>query len=387
MLHTMRANITITPPEHFLLKILNIELLEREMTLTIPFETSFGRMTTIKKIFPKIEFISKDSKKIIGIGECPTLPAPWYDGESYETVKAVLDKFIVPSLTKEKNSFTNVNQFIKTYSWIVGHNIAKVGVEGAYWDAVGKYLRKPVYELWGGKRKTVETGTSVGLEKTDEEILKKIDMGVKQKVKRIKIKIKPGRDIELMEKVRKKYPNLPIQVDGNAAYNIQDSEHQKLLQQLDKFNLIMIEQPGPNDDRYFHSILSKRLKTPICLDESIMHERHAIEAIDIWGNNKILDRLIINIKPPRVGGFWEGVKIAKVCENAGVQTWCGGMLESALGKIANVHFSSLQEVTLPGDHVSQMPYYKQDIANPLESVNGEILVPTNPGWGIEKLEI
>jgi o-succinylbenzoate synthase len=368
-------------------KINKVDLLKKEMLLSIPFETSFGREVKLTKIFPRIEFIDENNQTTIGIGECPPNQAPWYDGECYETVSTILDNYLIPALLKRKEYFTDVEDFIVSYSWIVGHNIAKSGVEAAYWDSIGKILNKPVYKLWGGTKMAVETGSSVGLEKTDEEVISKIQLAIDKKVKRVKIKIKPGRDILLIEKIRKQFPTLPLQVDGNAAYDLEDNEQVKILQKLDDFNLMMIEQPGPNDDRFYHAKISQKIKTPICLDESILHARHAQEAIELWEQSNIKNRLIINIKPPRVGGYWEAIKIAKICGQHDIKTWCGGMLESAIGKTANLHFSSLLEINLPGDHVSQMSYFKEDVTIIPVYKNGEVYIPEGNGWGIKEIYV
>ncbi|HEX7042722.1 MAG TPA: o-succinylbenzoate synthase [Patescibacteria group bacterium] len=377
----------LSPVQHTPIVIKNIKLHIRKMKLNQPFETSFARMDMLPKIFIEITFATKNGKEITGIGESPFLPAPWYDGEHLSGGHAILEEFIVPSLKNNVKPITNANDFIACYKWVVGGNIAKVGAEGAYWDFLGKLLKKPVWKLWNGTQKKVECGTSIGLEKTDSEVIEKIRISLSKKIKRIKIKIKPGRDITLVQSIRKEFPNIPLQVDGNAAYDLQNPKHVEMLRKLDKFNLLMIEQPGPNDDIYFHSRLSTKIKTSICLDESILHLRHAYEAVELWNKNKILDRLIINIKPPRVGGFWEAVKIAKFCEKVGVKVWCGGMIESALGKAANVHLSTLSGFVLPADHVSFPEYFKKDIAKSLEYKNGCLIAPNKSGWGVERIKL
>lgn len=383
----------LKPIEHQPLSIMEAKVTPMPLKLTKPFEASFGRFEEMTKVFVSLTMADPDGKTVKGVGEGSPLPFPWYDGESHDTVMTVLDKYILPQLQRVApdgqsvvRPITSVDGLRQLYGDIVGHNMAKAAIEGAYWDAVGKMLGVPVSQLWGAERSVVDVGTSVGLEKTPQEMLKKIDTAVEQGVKRVKIKIKPGKDVEYVKAIRQKYPDLMLQVDGNAAYDLSNPEHINALAALDEFGLTMIEQPGPNDDRYYHVQASKKIKTPICLDESILNSRHAIEAIEMWAKEGILDRLIINIKPPRVGGFWEGVKIARICEAAGVPVWCGGMLESALGKTANVHFSALSAVNMPGDHVSQGAYYQNDVAEPLDAVDGLITVPTEPGWGVKNLQ-
>jgi O-succinylbenzoate synthase len=234
----------------------------------------------------------------------------------------------------------------------------------------------------------VETGTSVGLEAAPEDLLKKIDKAVLQmKVARVKVKVKPGKDLTYIEKIRKSYPDLRLQVDANAAYDLFNPRHLAILKEFDNYNLMMIEQPGPNDDILDHSRQLSDLKTPICMDESILHAVHARQAIELWEQYSSVKKLIINVKPPRVGGYLEAIKIAKLCSENEVSVWCGGMHESALGKTANVHFSSREEVNLPGDHVSQAPYFKINVADSPDYNNGKIRVPDGVGWGLINLNI
>jgi O-succinylbenzoate synthase len=278
---------------------------------------------------------------------------------------------------------TDSASFLARYAWVVGHAMAKVGVEGAYWDAVARLAGTPVWRLWGGTRGSVEAGTSIGLEATPEAMMEKVSTAVEvMPGARVKIKIKPGKDVAFVEAVRRRYPDLRLQVDANAAYDLFDPRHRDALRSLDRYGLMMIEQPGPNDDILDHARLLADLGTPVCLDESILHARHARQAIESWRQYSDLAKLVINIKPPRVGGFVEALRIARLCADAGVSVWCGGMLESALGKAANVHFSTRAEVNLPGDHVSQGPYFREDVADPLPYHEGRIAAPDATGWGL-----
>ncbi len=374
---------SVKPVAHEALELQTVDVTEKVLLLTSPFETSFGRFDRMTKFFPVLSFKTLGGDTVQGVGEGTPLPYPWYDGESDATVRTVLQEYILPALRSEKKLICSVYDLQGVYGKIVGHNMAKTAIEGAYWDALGKLHGVPVSSLWDGTRREVESGTSVGLEKSPEAVVAKVDRAVEMGVKRVKVKIAPGRDIEFVAAIRNRHPDLPLQVDGNAAYDLFSPKHVSMLRALDQFNLLMIEQPGPNDDRFYHRELSRQLKTPICLDESILHARHAIEVIQMWAEANIMERLVVNIKPPRVGGFWEGVKIAKICELVGVPTWCGGMLESALGKAANVHFSSLKAVDMPGDHVSQGAYYQKDVATPLPYKDGVIEVPQRPGWGVD----
>lgn len=371
---------------HEPLFIENIAVHKKQMELNSPFETSFGRFDRLTKLFPVITFRTAGGSLVTGTGECPPLPAPWYDGECDGTVAVALD-FIITSLTAGKEGITDPASFIRRYSWIVGHNMAKNGIEGAYWDAVGRLHDVPVWKLWGGTRKSVESGVSIGLEETPGSMMKKVSIAVEDlKVKRVKIKIKPGKDIHYVEAVRSKYPELRLQVDANAAYDLFNREHVGALKELDHYKLTMIEQPGRNNDILDHARRLAGLATPVCLDESIIDAADARKAIECWQLYSSLSRLIINIKPPRVGGFLEAIKIARLCAHHGICTWCGGMLESALGKTSNIHFSSRAEVNLPGDHVSFGPYFREDVADSPSYRDGMIEVPEKAGWGLGELK-
>ncbi len=379
----------LTPPSHEPITISNIHLVEKKLGLNLPFQTSFGRFAELVRFFPIITFKTVDGQEITGVGEAPPLPYPWYDGESDGLTRVTLNEYLIPRIrANSQREITSILDFreMSGINGIVRNYMAKCGVEGAYWDALGKLVGRPVYRLWSNEEKySVEAGTSVGSFNL-EDALRRVKTAVETGISRVKVKIKPGFDVMLVAAIREKYPDLKLQVDANAAYDLYNPDHVSALQALDQFNLLMIEQPLANDDRYYHYQLSEQLNTPICLDESIENVRHAIEAIEMWARAGILNRLIINIKPPRVGGFWEAVKIAKVCEAVGVPTWCGGMIESAVGKTANIHFSTL--TTLPGDHVSQgKPYFQEDVGETPRYHNGVIDIPQEPGWGLKKVNI
>ncbi len=381
------------------LKIEGINIHKKAMKLVIPFETSFGRFDSLVRFYPEIIFRTGKGEKVSGVGECSPLSAPWYDYQCQRSVETALG-YLVGALTgkniEDADGFpvqglepiTDINSLHERYRWLIGHNIAKCGIEGAYWDALGKLNGVPVYKLWGGTRARVETGTSVGLEPTVEAMLRKVETGVEElKVARVKIKVKPGRDIQYIEAIRKKYPDLRLQVDANAAYDLFNPEDIAILKEFDNYNLVLIEQPGNNDDYLDHARQLSGLKTPVCLDESILNAMHARQAIELWKQYSSPGKLIINIKPPRVGGYLEAIKIAVIAAENGVKTWCGGMHESAIGKTANVHFSSREEVNLPGDHVSQGPYFIEDVGEHPEYSEGFITVPEGEGWGVPRLKV
>lgn len=376
-----------------------IEVRKRTMQLVKPFQSSYGRFDALVRFFPMITFRTDTGEQVTGVGECPPLSAPWYDGECHRSAEVGIS-YIMASLTGKSiddadglpasnlNPYTDVISFMSTYQWIGGHHTAKVGFEGAYWDAVAQLESKPMYELWGGSRQLVSAGTSVGLESSINEMMVKISYAVEEmKVARIKLKVVPGKEIQYLEAVRKHYPDIPLMVDANGVYDLFNRDHLALLKEMDQFNLMMIEQPGRSDDILDHARQLANLQTPICLDESIINAHHANQAINLWKEHSSLDRLVINIKPPRVGGYYEAIRIAKLCGDAGVSAWCGGMYESALGKTANVHFNSRPELNLPGDHVSQGPYFTDDIAASPEYANGQIRVPEGISWGIGEMAI
>lgn len=381
------------------LTIEKIVVHKKEMRLVIPFETSFARFDRLVKFYPEITFRTSSGDRIKGVGECSPLSAPWYDYQCHRSVETALG-YLTGALTGKTiddydgtpveglEPVTDIHSLHFRYKWLVGHNIAKCGIEGAYWDALAKLNEVPVYKLWGGTRKKVETGTSVGLEPVVEAMLRKVEKGVDElKVARVKIKVKPGKDIQYIEAIRKRYPELPLQVDANAAYDLFSPKDIAILKEFDNYNLILIEQPGNNEDYYDHARQLAGLETPICLDESILNATHARQAIELWKEYSSPGKLIFNIKPPRVGGYLEAIRIAVLAAENGVKTWCGGMHESAIGKTANVHFSAREEVNLPGDHVSQGPYFINDVGQHPEYSSGHIEVPEGKGWGVEKCEL
>lgn len=381
------------------LKIERITINRKSMKLVIPFETSFGRFDSLFRLYPEITFSTPSGQKVTGIGECSPLSAPWYDYQCHRSVETALG-YIVGALTGKTiddqdglpveglEPVTSVHDLQARYKWLVGHNIAKCGIEGAYWDAVAKLNGVPVWKLWGGTRAKVETGTSVGLEPTIEGLMRKIETAVDElKISRVKVKVKPGRDIQYIEAIRKKYPDIRLQVDANAAYDLFSPNDLATLKEFDNYNLLLIEQPGNNEDYYDHARQLAHINTPICLDESILNAMHTRQAIELWKQYSHTDKLIINIKPPRVGGYLESIRIAVFAAENGVRTWCGGMHESAIGKTANVHFSSRSEINLPGDHVSQAPYFIEDVGEHPAYFEGMITVPEGEGWGISKCEM
>ncbi|HSP87865.1 MAG TPA: o-succinylbenzoate synthase [Ignavibacteriaceae bacterium] len=334
-----------------------------------PFTTSGwtedGNYAIIVKVF---------SEGIIGWGESPESNGPWYNEETNDTGWSIQKDFLVPMVLGK--DIQHPDQTEKIFSSVKGNNIAKSGIEFAIWDLYGKKTGKSLSQLLGGKKKKVEVGVSIGIQKDNETLIKKIEGYLSEGYRRIKIKIKPGYDIEPVRSIRKKWKDFPLQVDANSAYTFDKA---KKLKKLDDYNLLLIEQPLAHDDIYEHSKLQELIKTPICLDESITSLRHANTAIDLKACG------IINIKPSRVGGLTPAKEIHDLSESSGIPVWCGGMLETGIGRAINVALASLSNFTLPGDISANSRYFKRDIVRNPFSLNedGTLTVPDKPGSGAE----
>jgi O-succinylbenzoate synthase len=259
--------------------------------------------------------------------------------------------------------------------FVRGNPMAKASLEMALWDLIGKLEDKSLRELFGGERKQVQVGVSVGIQESPNVLLKIVEDYLAQGYQRIKIKIKPGRDIAETQVLRDAFPNLRLQVDANSAYNLDTAG---TLAPLDDLRLLLIEQPLAEDDLWDHSQLQKRFNTPLCLDESILSARHARQAIEMGACK------VINIKAGRVGGLSQGIAIHDLCLDLDVPVWCGGMLETGVGRAANLALASLPGFALPGDISATNRYYIQDITqeNFILNADSTITVPSNPGLGI-----
>lgn len=272
-------------------------------------------------------------------------------------------------------------------SQVRGHRMAKAALENAVWDAEAKQKKQPLWKLLGGTRREIPCGVSIGIQDSIEQLLDKIETELAAGYRRIKVKVKPGWDLNVLERIRSRWPDILLSCDANSAYRIGEIEH---LRKFDQFNLLMIEQPLWNDDIYFHARLQKQLRTNICLDESIRNARDAEAALELGACG------IINIKVGRVGGFTEAKSIHDVCQSHNVPVWCGGMLESGIGRAHNIALSTLENFRLPGDVSASKRYWKEDIIEPEVEVSGSgmISISDAPGTGyrvredlIEKLTI
>jgi O-succinylbenzoate synthase len=351
------------------MKIERVELHDVDMPLAHPFETSFGRETTRPCIL-----VTVHAEGLIGWGECTAHSGPWYSSETIETAWHVLRDFLVPEmLGQEVESPADV---VARFKRVRGHPMARAALENAVWDLLAQARGVSLAGLLGGGRDRVPVGVSVGIEPTLDELLDRVAGHVAEGYARIKLKIKPGWDVEPVRAARERWPDLQLQVDANSAYTLDDAP---LLRELDQFDLLLIEQPLHHDDIVDHAQLQRQLRTPICLDESIHSPEHARWALDINACR------IINIKVGRVGGLTAARQIHDLCFARDVPVWCGGMLETNVGRAANVAMATLPNFILPGDISASARYYEQDIAEPNFVLNDDstLTVPSRPGLGVD----
>ncbi len=350
------------------MKIDSVTLHHLRMPLVSPFETSFGRETDRECILVEIK-----SEGLTGYGECVATRDPGYNYETTGTAIHILKDFIIP-LILEKD-VEDAADFQMRVSGIRGHNLAKAGVEMALWDLLGKRDGKSLRELLGGVREKVEVGVSIGIQESAQGLVRSVAGYVGQGYARVKIKIKPGRDVADTSAVRSEFPNLRLQVDANSAYSLDDVE---VLRALDKLNLLLIEQPLFEDDIWDHRKLQEQFETPICLDESIVSPRHARYAIEMNACR------VINIKAGRLGGLSQAVMVHDLCKAVAMPVWCGGMLETGIGRASNVALATLPNFILPGDISASDRYYARDITNECFALNSDstIDVPRGAGLGM-----
>ncbi|WP_135550144.1 o-succinylbenzoate synthase [Paenibacillus cymbidii] len=339
------------------------------MRLKAPFATSFG--TIANKEFFIAELI--DETGCSGFGESVSLPAPVYSEETVTTNEHMLRDFLLPLVFQAP--IGHPDALLARFAPIRRNPMAKSIVDCAVWDLYARRLGVPLATALGGRRKTIDVGVSIGIQPSVEALLAKVEESRIEGYKRVKIKIKPGWDLEPVKAVRERYPQLPLMADANSAYTLEDMER---LRKLDEYELMMIEQPLGHDDIVDHARLQRAIRTPICLDESIHSLEDARKAIEL-GSCKI-----INIKLGRVGGLSESIRIHDYCERQGVPVWCGGMLEAGVGRAHNVALTTLSQFVLPGDTAASSRYWEQDIIAPEVTVkDGVIEVPDRPGIGYD----
>lgn len=350
------------------MKIEGVILYHVSMPLRSPFETSFGRSSTRDCLLLEV-----NAAGLTGYGECVADRDPGYSYETVTTAWHILKDFILPAiLGKELQAPRDLASQV---DFVRGHPMAKAGLEMALWDLQGKAEGRSLRELLGGVRSQVEVGVSVGIQESPEKLVQVVEEYLDQGYRRVKIKIKPGHDVAETQAVRRAFPSLRLQVDANAAYTLESAA---ALRPLDALDLLLIEQPLDEDDLWDHSRLQAQFTTPICLDESILSARHARQALEMGACR------IINIKAGRVGGLSQAVAIHDLCQAAGAPVWCGGMLETGVGRASNLALASLPGFTLPGDISATERYYVEDITQERFNLNEDstIDVPTAPGLGV-----
>ena len=362
------------------MRVEQLTVRELHMKLIAPFATSM-ETTAVRRVL----LVEAVVDGVTGWGECVAGETPSYSPETTETAWHVLCDHLWPTLKRKQ--FGSAADIWDLLAWVRGHNMAKAGLEAAIWDAEAKQDNVPLAKRLGGARNEIASGVSIGIKASLEELLRAVEVELESGYQRIKIKIKPGHDLVPVEFLRKKLPAIKLMVDANAAYSAGDAA---VLRKLDQFYLMMVEQPLGWDDLYGHVGLQRELETPICLDECIHTEEQARAAIELGACR------IINIKLGRVGGYTVARSIHDLCERNGVPVWCGGMLESGIGRAHNIALSTMSNFTLPGDVSASARYWTEDIIEPEVTVSaqGTIRVPEAPGIGftprldlIEKLTV
>ena len=350
------------------MKLERIHLHQLSMPLLAPFATSFGSIDSRECILVEIH-----TDGLTGYGECAADRDPGYSYETTGTAWHILSEFLIPEILGV--DIQGPEDLQRRMDSVRGHQMAKAGLEMALWDLLGKAQGRPLRALLGGVRERVEVGVSVGLQASPEALVQVVERYLAQGYRRVKIKIKPGRDVGDTQAVREAFPELRLQVDANSAYTLETA--QRLLP-LDELGLLLIEQPLAEDDLWDHRRLQESFSTPICLDESITSPRHARQALEMEACR------VINIKPGRVGGLSHGLAIHDLCRARSVPVWCGGMLETGVGRASNLAIASLPGFSLPGDISATDRYYAEDITNERFILNADstINVPAGAGLGV-----
>ena len=362
------------------MKIEAVTLREIQMPLVHFFETSFGRTYS-----RRILLLTVHCEGIDGWAESVVGEDPFYSSEWIESAWPTLIEYLIPPLLGK--NIESARDCPALFAKVRAHRMAKAGIENALWDAEAQQKRIPLWKLLGGTRTEILCGVSIGIQDSIDQLIEKIQIELAAGYRRIKVKVKPGWDVNVLERIRSRWPDITLSCDANSAYTLDQVEH---LRKFDQFNLLMIEQPLWNDDIYYHARLQKELRTSICLDESIVNARSAAFALDTDACR------IINIKVGRVGGFTEALAVHDVCQSHNVPVWCGGMLETGIGRAQNIALSTLANFRLPGDVSASKRYWKEDIIEPEVEVSpqGMIAIRNEPGTGyrvrtdlIEKLTV
>jgi O-succinylbenzoate synthase len=362
------------------MKIDAITLREIQMPLVHFFETSFGRLYS-----RRIILITVQTDGVTGWGECVAGEDPFYSSEWIDSVWPTITHYLAPAILGK--TVATGREVPQLFARVRAHRMAKASIENAVWDAEARQKQQPLWKLLGGTRREIPCGVSIGIQDSVDQLLGEIETELAAGYRRIKVKVKPGWDVNVLEKIRSRWADITLSCDANSAYTLDQVEH---LRSFDQFNLLMIEQPLWDDEIYYHARLQKQLRTAICLDEAIVGARSAAFALDIGACK------IINIKVGRVGGFTEALAIHDICHTQKIPVWCGGMLESGIGRSHNIALSTLPNFTLPGDVSASKRYWKEDIVDPEVEVSsqGMIAIKDEPGIGckiredlIEKLTV
>ncbi len=349
------------------MKIEAITLREIQIPLVHFFETSFGRTYS-----RRILLLTVHCEGVNGWAECVTGEDPFYSSEWIESSWSTITHYLAPPLLGR--NIDSARDCPTRFAKVRGHRMAKAALENALWDAEAKQKNIPLWKLLGGTRTEIPCGVSIGIQDSVDQLLDKIQIELAAGYRRIKVKVKPGWDVNVLEKIRSRWADITLSCDANSAYTLDQVEH---LRAFDQFNLLMIEQPLWDDDIFYHARLQKELRTAICLDESIVNARAAAAAVETGACR------IINIKVGRVGGFTEAKKIHDVCHSQRIPVWCGGMLESGIGRAHNIALSTLENFSLPGDVSASKRYWKEDIIDPEVQVSpqGMIAISDQTGTG------
>ncbi len=350
------------------MKIDRAELREIRLPLREPFAISSGVWSERRVILLRLE-----GEGVEGWGECVAAEDPSYSPETTDTAWHVLTRFLVPGLPGRE--IMGPAEVFTHAPWVRGNRMAKAAVEMSVWDLWAKSLGVPVWELLGASGRAIRVGVSVGLQSSDDTLLEKVEGYLKEGYARIKLKIKPGRDVEMLRAVRDRFPEVSLMADANSAYTLSDLPR---LREMDDLDLMMIEQPLGHEDLLDHATLQADLRTPICLDESIRSLDDLRLALHLDAGR------IVNLKPGRVGGLAESLRIHRHCSERQIPLWCGGMLETGIGRAFNVALAGLPGFTLPGDISASRRYWERDIVRPEWELSSGTITPTSePGIGVE----
>jgi O-succinylbenzoate synthase len=350
--------------------ISSVELREIRLPLIHFFETSFGRTTERHILLVRVT----DPDGAEGWGECTAGEGPFYSNEWIESAWPTMKKYLAPMvLGKEIKSAADTWDLM---AHVRGHRMAKAAIEIACWDLEARRAGVPLWQHLGGVQREIACGVSIGIQESPEALIGKIEKELADGYQRIKIKIKPGWDLNIIEQVRRRFPNILLMADANSAYSLHDAA---LFKALDEFDLMMVEQPLAHDDIFDHAELQRQIRTSVCLDESIHSAEDAKHAIQLGSCR------IINVKLGRVGGHAEAKRLEQVCRESQIPVWCGGMLESGIGRAHNIAMATLAGFTLPGDVSASSRYWEEDIIEPPVTItdHGTILAPAKPGIGFD----